>query len=393
MGEILSPGGTSSQARPPFDHYGDYTRHFQPTLSNRQAFLKPEDWFQISAGLQTSNLNNGRWNMRNYAPWYNDMADYNTSAKSYYDYLSRLNYLLDVYRDAINQLLRRELIVGETTTIKMFQDGNWETEDDITVTAIVKISQQIHAFLDHSKKEYQYHNAIWDDGTGIFAKDFTDEINDIWDNIWDLWNNVKQLWNNVYNIYDILSGDWANAENDDNSGGSGGTYSVHMKNTFIRTAGDLGGQGIFVDTQDVYSGYNVRISVATRNGSIGCTSLNNIQLGHGDHSILGSYIFGLKFNSGRLAECDFSKLKNIQQFGNSIWNIKGKGHKWSVYVTAIPNVSGDDVVIACESYGDGNNDQLPDAEMNTCNINISFYVPKKNPPKNLVAQLGGKNNG
>lgn len=34
MGEILSPGGTSSQARPPFDKYGDYTKHFQPTLSN-----------------------------------------------------------------------------------------------------------------------------------------------------------------------------------------------------------------------------------------------------------------------------------------------------------------------------------------------------------------------
>ncbi len=387
---VIGLGGTDSNSKPDFNDHGNENGKFDPVLKDRPPIISPSEWLQISAGIQTSDLNNGRWNMRRYAPYYNDMADYNTSAKSYYDYLSKLNYLLDAYRASINQLLRREILTGETTTIKMGQDGNWETEDDITLSAIVKISQLTHDFVDHSKKKYTYHNAIWDDGQsdgtgGVFAKDFTDEINDLWDNVWDLWNNVKQLWNNVYNIYDILSGDWANAENDDNSGGAGGTYSVHMKNSFIRTDGDLGGQGIFVDTQDVYSGYNVRISVATRNGSIGCTSLNNISLGHGDHSNTGSYIFGLKFNSGRLANCDFSKLKNIQQFGNSIWNIKGKGHKWSVYVSAIPNVSGDDVVIACESYGDGNNDQFPDSDMNTCNINISFYVPKKQPPKHMIA--------
>ncbi len=366
---VIELGGTEPSAKPPKPNQpGNPNIPFEPTVDNRPPIIAPEEWLQISAGLQTSNLNDGRWNMRRYAPYYNDKADYNTSAKSYYDYLSRLNYLLDQYRDAINQLLRREIITGETTTIKMAQDGNWETEDDITLTAIVKISKEIHSMMDHSKKQYDYHNAIWDDGTGIFAKDFTDEIDDIWDNIFDLWDNVNQIWTNVYNIYTILSGQWTSYDES--------AYAIHTKGQFNLTKGDLGGKGVFVYTQDVHSGYNVRFQVATRNGSIGCTNTAAVMLGHGDHSITASYVFGIKFLSGYLADCDFSKISNIRQDGNAVWNILGKGNKWPAYVSVVPQVSGDDAVVAIQSYADGNNDQLPSSSMNTCNINVSFYVPK-----------------
>lgn len=367
---VINPGGTDPNSKEPYHDWGNENAPFVPEYRDRPPLISPNEWLQISSGLQTSNLNNGRWNMRRYAPWYNDKADYNTSAKSYYDYLSRLNYLLDQYRDVINQLLRREIIYGETTTIKGFQNGNWETEDDITLTAIVKISKLLHHFNDHSDKGgYDYSNAIWDDGTGIFAKDFTPEINDVWDEIHSIWNKINNwIIPNINNIYDILSGNWKAYSTAD--------FSVHMKNTFKRTNGDLGGNGVFIYTQDVYSGYNVRIQVATRNGSIGCDDLSSIKLGHGNHDIAASYIFGIDFTGGVLKGLDFTKLKNIQQVGNAIWNIKGSGNKWSAYESVEPNVGGDDFVVALESYANGDN-TLPSGTMETCNINLSFYVPKK----------------
>ena len=389
---VIKPGGTKPGSKPPYDDHGNPNLPFKPTMKDRLPIIGPNEWLQISSGLQTSNLNNGRWNMRRYAPWYNDKADYNTSAKSYYDYLSRLNYLLDQYRDAINQLLRREILTGETTTAKMFQDGNWESEDDITLTTIVKISQQIHSFIDHSNKQYDYSNAIWDDGlpdpqkpgTGIFAKDFTPEINDIWDNIWELWTNVKNLWNNVFNIYDILSGNWLPYDE--------ANYDLTTFGSFGITPGDLGGKGVFIYTQDVYSGYNVQIRVATRNGSVGCTNTSSVKLGHGDHDMIDSYIFGINVTGGVLADCDFMKLKNVSQFGNSVWNITGRGNKWPAYVSAFPHaVYGKPyhAVVAIESYADGNNDQLPTATtMNTCNINLSFYVPKNKQPEKPIINGG-----
>ena len=93
-----------------------------------------------SSNSQTASLSGMLFNHRRFAPWYDDRADYNTDAKSYYDYLARTNKLLDAISDLINGLLRREIAFNDTDTIDFNQSGNWEDKDIIDVNADVKIS-------------------------------------------------------------------------------------------------------------------------------------------------------------------------------------------------------------------------------------------------------------
>ena len=81
---------------------------------------------------------------RHFRPWYDDDADYNTNSKSYYDYLGfRLAQFEDVLK-AINQLLRRNIAIGETSTVKLNKEGDWQFQDVITLNAVAKISKHEH---------------------------------------------------------------------------------------------------------------------------------------------------------------------------------------------------------------------------------------------------------
>ena len=57
-----------------------------------------------SSNSQASNLAGLLFNHRRFAPWYDDRADYNTDAKSYYDYLARNNMLMRAIVEIINGL-------------------------------------------------------------------------------------------------------------------------------------------------------------------------------------------------------------------------------------------------------------------------------------------------
>ena len=95
-----------------------------------------------SSNSQTASLSDMLFNHRRFMPWYDDRADYNTDAKSYYDYLARTNKLLNAISDLINGLLRREIAFNDTDTIDFNQRGNWEDKDIIDVNADVKISSR-----------------------------------------------------------------------------------------------------------------------------------------------------------------------------------------------------------------------------------------------------------
>lgn len=149
-----------------------------------------------SSNSQTASLAGMLFNHRRFAPWYDDRADYNTDAKSYYDYLARTNKLLDAIADLINRLLRREIKFNDTTTIDFTDNGNWETVDEILVSASVIISKLKHG---------EYANSIYDDGNGIFSKDFTDEINGIHNDIKKLGDRVTTLEKIVNQILDSIA--------------------------------------------------------------------------------------------------------------------------------------------------------------------------------------------
>lgn len=80
---------------------------------------------------------------RHFRPWYDDDSDYNTNAKSYYDYIAYRTRQLDYIIQAINKLLDRNLQVEDTNTIDLEKIGEWLNKDDTeTIKAYVKVSKQ-----------------------------------------------------------------------------------------------------------------------------------------------------------------------------------------------------------------------------------------------------------
>lgn len=104
---------------------------------------------------------------RHFRPWYDDDADYNTNAKSYYDYLGFRIRQLDLILQAINSLIRRQIEGGETNTAITKRFKNWLDGDSVVqLLADVKIS------LDAG-------NAVKETNSGIFVKDLQPQIDEL----------------------------------------------------------------------------------------------------------------------------------------------------------------------------------------------------------------------
>ena len=106
-----------------------------------------------SSNSQTASLSGMLFNHRRFAPWYDDRADYNTDAKSYYDYLARTNKLLDAIAIMVNELEKRDLSVEDTDTLQLIKQNNWgdANNDIVNLLGNVKISTKQHS-LDNILK-------------------------------------------------------------------------------------------------------------------------------------------------------------------------------------------------------------------------------------------------
>lgn len=104
---------------------------------------------------------------RHFRPWYDANADYNTNAKSYYEYLAYRVRQLDYMIKAINDLLKRDVDIKDTNTVDMSKEGDWQKHENIlTLWADVKISQ---ADL----------NCIVAKEDGLWVKDLQPQVDDI----------------------------------------------------------------------------------------------------------------------------------------------------------------------------------------------------------------------
>lgn len=107
-----------------FEHFRNYPPNFDPSYNKDGWHLS--HWFG---------------DKRHFRPWYDDDADYNTNAKSYYDYLGFRIKQLDYIIWAINGLLKRNISVTDTSTIDMTKLGDWLKGDDtINLSSVVKFS-------------------------------------------------------------------------------------------------------------------------------------------------------------------------------------------------------------------------------------------------------------
>ena len=137
---------------------------------------KYEEWFE---GQPWDDTNDPHYNKdgnslpdwfgdkRHFRPWYDDDTDYNTNAKSYYDYIAYRTRQLDYIIDAINKGLSRGLQVSSTNTIDFEKLGEWLNKDDIeTLKAYVKLSNQTL-------------NATKANDDGLYTKDLSPDIDQL----------------------------------------------------------------------------------------------------------------------------------------------------------------------------------------------------------------------
>lgn len=129
---------------------------------------------------------------RHFRPWYDDDADYNTNAKSYYDYLGFRIAQLDAIIDAINKLIKRNIKTNQTNSVDLQKLGDWSSDDIITLLANVKVSRETL-------------NAIETRDDGLFVKDLKPLIDDLQNQVNQIKQELQEIKNQIQNIKNELA--------------------------------------------------------------------------------------------------------------------------------------------------------------------------------------------
>lgn len=165
-----------------------------------------------------------------YEPWYDDTADYNTNAKSYYDYLARFNYLMKkmpkAFQDAINRSLNRDVGVENTETITLLKSGDWKGTEENPEGYDDLISLKANANFSTQTKTEQFkhlppngftipngsenYNGVWSPDYRDVLRAIDDEMGRLTDENQGLKNALQKIIDNLYNSGALTSKDLEN---------------------------------------------------------------------------------------------------------------------------------------------------------------------------------------
>lgn len=173
-------------------------------------------------------------------PIYNDKADYDTNAQSYYDYLARVNEYLGILTDVVNKLFKRDLTTASTLSINMDKIGEWinsgecanmlNGDDVITITDFVKLTNETKTF-EYKDTKVTLKNAlqilgsaVTDSGKegeytkeGMYSKDYDDLFKSVIDRLIKIESDIENIKNEIINIWkeiNNIKGDITNIKND-----------------------------------------------------------------------------------------------------------------------------------------------------------------------------------
>lgn len=151
---------------------------------------------------------------RHFRPWYDDDADYNTNAKSYYDFLARFIRQLDYMITLMNKLLDQNIETLETNTVKMLRDGDWKKyhieHGDVVYDAGGSNIEKLSAYVKISKASL---NDIVAKDDGIWSENFQPKIDALNKRIDDLDAKVERYHNELLNLINALTSRVTNLEN------------------------------------------------------------------------------------------------------------------------------------------------------------------------------------
>lgn len=205
-----------------------------------------------------------------YEPWYDDKTDYNTNAKSYYDYLGRFNGFLYEVIDFVNRIAKRNLKVNSTNSIEFIKNGDWLDNGDainswvdvIQLMANVKISMAVTSLLLPYIGNTAVPNGTKINDDGVWSPDYADALRKIGDALEDLNNkldNLTDLFNQLKNalqkIIDNLFESGAIDSNDMNNFNF--KYGRHIASGNINLFGGVADGNSFIRTSDAPQNYDI----------------------------------------------------------------------------------------------------------------------------------------
>lgn len=143
---------------------------------------------------------------RHFRPWYDDDADYNTNAKSYYDFLARFIRQLDYMITLMNKLLDENIETLETNTVRMQRDGDWKKyhieNGQIVYDTGGSNIEKLSAYVKISKASL---NDIVAKDDGIWSENFQPKIDALNKRIDDLDAKVERYHTELLNLINALT--------------------------------------------------------------------------------------------------------------------------------------------------------------------------------------------
>lgn len=143
---------------------------------------------------------------RHFRPFYDDDADYNTNAKSYYDFLARFIRQLDYMITLMNKLLDQNIETLETNTVRLSKDGDWKKyhieHGNVVYDAGGSNIEKLSAYVKISKASL---NDIVAKDDGIWSENFQPKIDALNKRIDDLDAKVERYHTELTNLINALS--------------------------------------------------------------------------------------------------------------------------------------------------------------------------------------------
>lgn len=191
--------------------FGNY-----PPYGNMPPFdLSAEDYFYNHSHINHVHFPNIK-HRHTFEPWYSNHENYNTNAKSYYDYLGRFNGFLYEMVNQVNRLLRRNIKVKNTYSIDFHKDGDWidngdcKTKfDDIELLyANVIISKQIkqlqYQHIHRKSQTYQIPNGTEILPDGVYSPDYRAVLDEIDADLGEIHDGMDKMQDDIGKLQDDM---------------------------------------------------------------------------------------------------------------------------------------------------------------------------------------------
>ena len=138
-----------------------------------------------TSNSQTASLSGVLFNNRRFMPWYDDRADYNTDAKSYYDYLARNNKILDAIVFTLNKLLRYKFNDTKSIDFELSEvDDNTLIESNLIISKL----PELKTLQTEYPETFTINNGLELKDDGVWSPDYLPLFSKIFEKIGNINN-------------------------------------------------------------------------------------------------------------------------------------------------------------------------------------------------------------